>query len=191
MNSGAKAACLAAAVGLLAGCGARPTAPTINESMTQIMEPKAEIAWGIASKAYNAVGDGLDPAKLSGADWAAVGRAGQLIQDRALILADADPVVVAGPNEPIMGSQASGVKGNIGPQWEAADAGTIQARIDANPELFRRHARELAKAGGEFVRAAAGKDVALLYTVSSRLDEVCDGCHEPFWGTDEPPPFPR
>jgi hypothetical protein len=21
------------------------------------------------------------------------------------------------------------------------------------------------------------------------MDAVCDGCHEKFWGTDEPPPF--
>ncbi len=40
-------------------------------------------------------------------------------------------------------------------------------------------------------KAAVTKDAVLLHKVASGLDDVCDGCHEPFWGTDEPPPFPR
>jgi len=37
-------------------------------------------------------------------------------------------------------------------------------------------------------KAAKTRDIKTVYRVSSGLDEVCDGCHKPFWGTDDPPP---
>lgn len=43
----------------------------------------------------------------------------------------------------------------------------------------------------DLVKAAQSKDAGGVYKVSSNLDENCDGCHQPFWGTDEPPPFPK
>ena len=103
---------------LLCGCGGK--APTINESMTKVVQPQAEIIWNVTSRAFNAKGDGLDGSKITAADWAA-----------------------------------------------------------------------LADAGDKVVKSSATHDAALLYSVSANLDEVCDGCHQPFWGTDEPPPFPN
>lgn len=191
MNGGQHAVGLVIAVSLLAGCSGKSSAPTVNTVMTQVMEPKAQAVWDIASKAYNDKGDALVAAKLSAADWLEVGKAGQQIRDGALALADADRIVVAGKNEPVLGAQAAGIKGKIGKAWDAASAKQIQARIDANPKLFTQHAKDLADAGATFVQAAANKDVDLFYKVSSGLDETCDGCHEPFWGTDEPPPFPK
>ena len=191
MTRALRAIGLVASASLLFGCSAKSSAPTINESMTQVMQPQAQIAWDIASQAFNEVGDGLVAAKLSPADWAAVAKAGTLIRDRALILADAEHVVVAGKNEPIMGEQASGVRGNIGKEWDAASPKQVQDRIDANPKLFARHAKDLARDGASLIQAAANKDADLLYKVTSGLDETCDGCHAPFWGTDEPPPVPR
>ncbi len=182
---------IAAAAALLAGCHAKPAAPTINYTMTQIMEPTAQTIWDITAKAYNDKGDALVAAKLSTADWLEVGKAGQKMRDGAQALADADHVVVAGKNEPLLGEQAVGIKGNIGKDWDAVDAKQVQARIDADPKQFAQHARTLADAGAAFMQAAANKDVALFYKVSGDLDETCDGCHKPFWGTDEPPPFPK
>ena len=171
---------------LLCGCGGK--APTINESMTKVVQPQAEIIWNVTSRAFNAKGDGLDGSKITAADWAALADAGAKIRDRAQAIADAPHVTVATADETIMGQNAShaGTKQT----WDAASVKQVQGLIDANPKLFAQHARVLADAGDKVVKSSATHDAALLYSVSANLDEVCDGCHQPFWGTDEPPPFP-
>jgi len=179
---------LAAAAVALGGCSRKDDTPTINASMTQIMEPNAEKIWDIVSTAYNEIGDGLVADKISDADWKKIGEASRALKERAEIIATAKYIRVADANEPILGSQAVGVKGKIGTDWDAVDAKTVQARIDARPDLFKQKARVLVDAADAIGRAAQTRDVALLYKVSSGMDEVCDGCHEPFWGTDEPPP---
>lgn len=184
----ASTAVLAAAAALaLYGCAHKEAAPTVNASMTGVMEPKAEKIWGIASKAYNDVGDGLVAEKISEDDWKEIGEAGRALKERATLLATAPHIVVANANEPILGSQAVGQKGRLGAAWEAVGAQTIQKRIDANPAGFQAKARVLVDAADGLVRASQTKDAALFYKVASGMDEVCDGCHEPFWGTDEPP----
>ena len=181
---------LAAATALY-GCTRKEETPTINAMMTGVMEPKMEKIWGVASKAYNDVGDGLVAAKISDADWKDVGENSRLIKERAEIMASAQHIVVASANEPIMGSQAVGTKSTSGPAWDPVNAATVQARIDAKPDLFRQKAKVLVDAADAILRASQTKDVALFYKAASGMDEVCDGCHEPFWGTDEAPPFPK
>jgi hypothetical protein len=180
---------------MLGGCGeqksSKEATPTINSSMTGVMEPTAQTIWDIVSSAYNAKGDALDATKLSDGQWKQLSDASHRLHERAQMLAMAEHILVAADNEPILGSQAAGVKGGIGPAWDAASAKVVQARIDAKPELFAQKARDLANAAEAINRAANSKDIALLYKISSNLDEVCDACHEPFWGTDEPPPFPK
>ena len=189
--SKASAGVMAVAAALaLYGCARKDETPTINASMTGIMEPQAEKIWNLSSKAYNDVGDGLDASKLTDADWKELGEAGRQLKERAQILATAPHIVVANANEPILGSQAVGTKGKLGVAWDAVSAETIQGRIDAKPDLFKQKAQALVDAGDAIYRAAQTKDLSLLYKVSSGMDEVCDSCHEPFWGTDEPPHAP-
>lgn len=187
---------------LLAACGQKQQsapqekeeAPTLHQSMRLVMEAGAETIWDLSSKAYNDVGDGLDATKLSDDDWKKIAEASQAMKERAQLLTNSDfikNIVVAAPGEQILGAQAAGVKGNIGPEWDAASAEQIKARIEANPALFAQKAQDLVDHAEAMHRAAATKDAALLYKASSELDEVCDACHEPFWGTDEPPPFPK
>ena len=178
---------VAAAALALCGCTKKKEAPTINASMTDVMEPNAEKIWDTVSKAYNEIGDGLVADKLNDQDWKTIADASRALKERAQFLDKTDHIVVANANEPILGSQAVGIKGQIGPAWDAVNARTVQSRIDARPDLFKEKARVLVDAADAINRASQTKDVALLYKVSSDLDEVCDGCHEPFWGTDEPP----
>jgi hypothetical protein len=198
-----RAAVLAAATVLaLSGCGQKattqnesaekPAVPTINNSMRQVMEPKAETIWNTVSQAYNDVGDALVGSKLSDADWAKIGDSARAMKERAQILVDnADHLTVAAANEPILGSQAVGVKGDIGQKWDAKSAEQIHALIAANPKGFAEKAKILVDTADAMERAASTRDAVLLYKHASELDEVCDGCHEPFWGTDEPPAFPH
>jgi hypothetical protein len=181
------AAGIAIATLALYGCTHKPAVPTINASMTGIMEPSAEKIWNIVSKAYNDIGDGLVPSKIGDADWKVIADESRKMKDRAEILADADHIVVAAANEPILGSQAVGTKGPSGAAWDAVDAKIVQARIDAKPDLFRQKMRDLVTASDAINRSSQTRDVGLLYKIASGMDETCDSCHEPFWGTDEPP----
>ncbi len=177
---------LASGALLLAGCAKEKT-PTVNNSMTHIMQPDAQTIWDISSRAFNPKGDGLDPALFKPADWVKLAKAGRRMRDRAHLLATEPHVRVADFGEVIMGenSSHSGVRG----EWDAASPTQVQAYIDANPKLFAEKARVLEKAGQDLLTAAHRYDAKGVYAVSSNLDEVCDGCHEKFWGTDEPPPF--
>jgi len=180
-----------AAALLLSGCGKKEPTPTINASMTGVMEPAAQAIWDIVSNAYNDRGDALVASRITDADWKTLDRESARMKARAAVLAKADHITVAAANEPVLGSQAVGVKGNVGAAWDAVDAPQIQARIDDRHDLFRDKADDLVRAADAINRAALTKDAILLYKATSGLDEVCDGCHEPFWGTDEPPPFPH
>ncbi len=181
---------LASAVLLAAGCGRKP-APTVNASMTQVMAPQAQTIWDITSHAFNDKGDGLDGSKISEADWVKLADAGRRLQERAMVLAKAHHITAAAPGEIIMGGEAAGAPSPIGHTWDAANASKVQGFIDGNPALFAQRAQILAEAGAALAKAARTKDVRTAYQVSSNLDEDCDGCHKPFWGTDEPPPFPH
>jgi hypothetical protein len=165
--------------------------PTINASMTKVMSIHAQTIWDITSRAFNERGDGLAEEKVSATDWIELGLAGQHLRDRAIVLAEAADIVVAGPGETILGAAYAGRQGAIGRDWDAASAAQVQAKIAANRTLFNQRARTLAEAGDTLVKAARTKDIKALYGVSSNLDEVCDGCHERVWGTDEAPPFPK
>ncbi len=184
-------AVLAPAVLLAAACGPRMPAPTVNETMTQVMEPEAQTIWDVTSHAFNDRGDGLEASKLTAADWAELEKAGRRMQDQALALAKDRHVKAVAPGEHILGGDASGQRGDIGKEWDAASARKVQAMIDADPALFAERARILAQAGATVAQASRDRNAQTLYGVSSNLDEVCDGCHEKFWGTDLPPPFPK
>jgi hypothetical protein len=182
----APAAGVLAVVALAAGIASSATMPTVNDSMTHVMSVHAQTIWDISSAAFNARGDGLVAKKISPSGWKQLGEAGRLLKERALLLANADHVVVAVKGEHILGEESA----HGGPH-DAASVKQIQAFIDHDPKQFRKRAMTLAEAGEALEKAAKARDIRGVYKVSSNLDEVCDGCHEPFWGTDEPPPPPK
>ncbi|HEY4031783.1 MAG TPA: hypothetical protein VGM25_15675 [Caulobacteraceae bacterium] len=200
MSAAVLAACALAAAGHGAGVAktapARAPAPakpapmvTVNDSMTHVMSLEAQTIWDVSSKAFNFQGDGLNPKKLDAKDWKALEGAGIRIRERAMLLATAKRVIVAGPDEHILGEEAAhaGVKKT----WDAASARQVQALIDAQPKKFAEHAWTLVRTGDSLAKAAKLRDIKTVYKVSAGLDEVCDGCHQPFWGTDDPPPPPK
>jgi hypothetical protein len=179
----------AAAPGKTAAAPGRAAAPpTVNDSMTKVMSVNAQTIWDISSKAFNDKGDGLVAKKLNDNDWKQLGEAGRQMKERATLLATAKRVIVANPDEQILGEEAS--KGGVKKTWDAANRKQIQALIDAKPKLFTQHAWTLVRTGADLEKASKTRDIKTLYRVSANLDEVCDGCHKPFWGTDDPP-LPR
>lgn len=182
----APAAGVLTVVALAAGIASSASMPTVNDSMTHVMSVHAQTIWDISSKAFNDKGDGLVAKKLTANDWKKLAEAGRQLRERATLLAKADHVVVAARGEHILGEEAA----HGGPH-DAASAKQIQAMIDHDPKQFVKRAMTLAEAGAALEKAAKARDVRGVYKVSSNLDEVCDGCHEPFWGTDEPPAVPK
>ncbi len=180
------AAGVLAVVALAAGIASSATMPTVNDSMTHVMSVHAQTIWDISSAAFNKKGDGLVAKKISPGDWKRLGEAGRQLKERATLLAKADRMIVSVRGEHILGEESA----NGGPH-DAASAKQIQAMIDRDHKQFVRRAMTLAEAGAAMEKAAKARDVRGVYKVSSNLDEVCDGCHEPFWGTDEPPPVPK
>lgn len=162
---------------LLAACGPKTPPPTIHTSMTDVVAPQAQVIWDITNRSYNTAGDGFDPAKISAADWAKLRVAGRRLKERGNILAKVHDIRAADPGAPIMGSGEAG----------APTVQQIQAFIDADRAGLAEHARDLAQAGATVEKAAKHKDLAPLYKVASGLDDVCDGCHEKYWGSDMPP----
>ena len=164
--------------------------PTINDSMTKVMSTNAQTIWDISSKAFNARGDGLVAAKVTAKDWAQVADAAQAMNTRGLYLAKAPhALVVAATDEQVLGEDAS--HGGAKKTWDAASRQQIKGLIEANPALFTKRANILATAMADLVKGSKTRDIKVLYRVSSNLDEYCDGCHQPFWGTDDPPPVPK
>ena len=161
--------------------------PSVNDSMTKVMSTNAQTIWDISSKAFNARGDGLVAAKVTAKDWAQLGDAARAMNARALFLAkDPRGLVVAKPDEMVMGEEAS--RGGVKKTYDAANRQQIKALIVANPALFTKRANILAKAMADLAAASKTKNIKVFYRVSSNLDEYCDGCHQPFWGTDDNPP---
>ncbi len=171
---------LAAGLVLAAGCGPKTSAPTVHASMTQVIAPQAQAIWDVTNAAYNDAGDGLDPAKISAADWTRLGQAGRQVSDQARQLAQARKVVAAAP----------GVKIDSEGDAGAAGAKEVQAYIDANPAAFAERARKLADAGDMVVKAAQAKDVKPLFAASTDLDPVCESCHVQFWYPKQARPKP-
>ena len=183
-------AALASIALLAAGCGPKPPTPTVNASMTQVIAPQTQTIWDITNRAINAKGDGLDGSKISSTEWVKVEKAALRLSRRAHVLAESRGIVAAGDDEIIMGGDAAGAPSGIGHTWDAASAKQVQAFIDAKPALFAERARILARSADTMVWAARTKDARALHRETSGMDEVCDGCHVTFWGTDENPPFP-
>jgi hypothetical protein len=175
---------VAAAFGLAAQSAAPPS---VNDSMTKVMSTNAQTIWDISSKAFNYRGDGLDGSKVSAKDWAQVEEAAKAMNARALFLAKAPhSLVIAKADEQILGEEAS--RGGRKGTYDAANRQQIKALINANPALFTKRANILAKAMADLAKGSKTHDIKVFYRVSSNLDEYCDGCHQPFWGTDDNPP---
>lgn len=172
------AAVLASGVLIVGGCGPRTPPPTVHASMKEVIAPEAQAIWDVTNHATNGAGDGLDPSKITGAEWAQLENAGRQLKTRASVLAKVRNVVVAEPGVKLQDEGAAG----------GSNVKAVQAYVDANRAAFSEHARKLAEAGDAVLKASKTKDVAPLFAVSSNLDQVCESCHAQFWYPPQPKP---
>jgi len=163
------------AVLLLAGCSSpreESSAPqlTFNEIMKGEIDIRADEVWAIGNAAIDEQA-GLDPAKMTDADWDKLAASSTSLQQAALELANLNPIVVVRPGEKIADE---GVPGGD-------SAAEVQANIDRNPQGMRDMANSLAAHMAELTRAAEAHDAAKAGPLINQLDGVCESCHLDYW----------
>ena len=144
--------------------------PTCHEVMKDQIDVNADALWEVANAA---IGDdaGLDPAKLSDAQWADLVTRAEAVQQASLAIAGMDPVVVARPGVKI---SDEGIPGGH-------SAAQVQTQIDANPQGMRDMANALAAHMGDLAKAARNHDPAKAGPLINQLDSVCENCHLEYW----------
>jgi len=63
----------------------------------------------------------------------------------------------------------------------------IQAKIEANRELFDKYLDALQATGIEALTAVKAKSVQGLFDVGEKIDVACENCHLEFWYPGEKP----
>jgi cytochrome c556 len=146
----------------------------LHRTMKTIVAPMADALWAVGNDTMDDAGN-ADARRIKPADWAKLGSAAQAMKDAALGLANAPKVIAAMPGDKLQNDGAPG----------ATTAAQIQGFIDADPQGFATHARELAAVSDEFLQSAKSHDAVKLTAASGRLDEVCESCHTRFWYPNE------
>ena len=150
--------------------GASPPDRNLHELMKQVVAVQTQVIWDIGNRALNDAGN-PDPSKIKDADWKKIATTGGSLKDAANALADAKQIVAAAPGQKIADEQNPG----------SLNAKGVQKAIDANPQLFRAMARQLAVSMDQIVQSTRTRDAAKFLDVSGRLDQVCEQCHVQFW----------
>lgn len=66
----------------------------------------------------------------------------------------------------------------------------IQAKIDANRDLWLKHVAELQNVGKETMQVVTAKNTQGLFEIGEKIDRVCENCHLEFWYPGEAAPKP-
>jgi hypothetical protein len=66
----------------------------------------------------------------------------------------------------------------------------IQAKIDANRNLWLKHVAELQNVGKETMQIVTSKNAKGLFEIGEKIDRVCENCHLEFWYPGEAAPKP-
>jgi len=166
---------LVPALALAAGCSGEKTEPeqakqTFHEVMKGEVDTRADLVWGVGNAAIGDRG-GIDPTKMTDADWVKLAEGATSLQEAALKIATMDPLVVTRPGVKILDEDEP-----LGDK--PVD---IQARFDKDPQTLRDMANGLAVHAGDIASAAREHDAARAGELVDQLDGVCEGCHVEYW----------
>jgi hypothetical protein len=147
---------------------------TIQELMQSIIDPSADGLWNASGTVVDQ--DGVhDGSPKTAEEWLDVRRAAvRIIEGGNLLMMPGRDAAPAGTR-----SETPGV------ELEPAE---ITALIKKNRKTFNSFAKALQDLGVESLHAVDAKDVMGLLEIGSRMEGVCEGCHQTFW---YPPPQKR
>jgi hypothetical protein len=165
------------ALALVVGCAKeepRQPAPTFHEVMKDRVDLRADVVWAVGNAAIGDHG-GIDPAKMSDADWDKLAEGAESLRQAALEIATMDPVVLT----------RDGVKIADEDIPDGHSSADVQARFDREPQKLRELANALAAHNADLAAAARAHDAARAGPLIDQLDGVCESCHLEFWYPDQ------
>lgn len=146
----------------------RPTA-SIQELMQSIVDPSADALWESVSSTTTKDGV-VDKVPQSDAEWIE-------LRHLAIRIAESGNLLSI-PGRPIAHSgkqlEDSHIKGIL-------SVPEIQARLDQDPALFRKLARDLQLAAETTLTAIDAKNIEGFLEAGSRIDQACEQCHLHYW----------
>lgn len=143
----------------------QPTA-TVEELMRWMIDPAADALWDAV--VTTSTPEGLEEVKPeTEGDWIRLER-------HALVLAEAGNLLQI--DRPVAGPDAVSDLPGVDLSPEA-----IAALVDADPETWRRTARELHDVGAALLAGIRARDLDALLAGGERLDVACESCHSRFW----------
>lgn len=147
-------------------------APKANLQLTMLtkVNPQGLALWDVTNNSQDEKGY-LDPKKLTAEKWAKLMKIGKALEEAGMTLSTSKGIVAALPGAKLQDED--------GPN--ASKAADVQRYLDAKPEVFREHAKQLQQTGAGVVAAAKKRDVKQLGELSESLDGVCEECHVIFW----------
>ncbi|BBC72020.1 conserved hypothetical protein [Altererythrobacter sp. B11] len=143
---------------------------TLHEVMKNEIDVRADEVWAIGNAAMDD-NAGIDPARMTDADWANLKTHSLSLQQAAVDLATLDPIIVVKPGVKIADE---GV-----PYGDSA--ADVQSNVDKNPQGLRDMANALAAHMGELAKAAEAHDAAKAGPLINQMDGVCENCHLDYW----------
>ncbi|EIZ81192.1 hypothetical protein WSK_0137 [Novosphingobium sp. Rr 2-17] len=146
------------------------SAVSVHDEMVTVVIPQTQAIWDVSNASLNDEGS-PDPTKVSDADWQSVKAASSALMTSLDRLATANRFLAAKPGDKIMDQDIAG----------AAQPKDVQARLDANPQGFRDHAKTLSDFIKAINGAAAKKDFKTFSERTAELDGACEGCHKAYW----------
>jgi hypothetical protein len=156
----------------LAACSQSKEAATVtvHDEMVKTVIPQTQVIWDVSNQTFDDNGE-PDPKKMTDADWVKVkSAAGQLMisLDR---MATATKITAAKPGDKILDQEYSG----------SPKAQDVQAKIDADPNGFRQHAKQMKDFFAVIDQAADTKNFQAFYAKANEADSACEGCHKSYW----------
>ena len=148
--------------------GNRAVHASIKEVMQSIVDPSADVLWGAVGTVVDNENGIQELRPKSPEDWANVRNAAvRILEGGNLLTMRGREVAPAGTK-----SETPGVE---------LEPSEIAALIDTDRSTFEGFAQALQGLGAEAVRAVDARNVDVLMDIGTRMDNVCESCHEAFW----------
>jgi len=170
-------ACALASIPLLISCdivahqpapspGFKPVA-TLQEIMTDIIDPNIDFVWNSVSSVSTASGT-EERQPQSDEDWLA-------LRQHALAVAEAANLLLI-EDRPIAANASATSSGGA-----ELNPPQIQALIAAHHDQFSQRAQGLRSAAQGLLTAIAAKNVEALENAGGVVEQACEQCHSQFW----------
>lgn len=136
-----------------------------HQAMVDWINPGAIVISQVIGDAKSET-EGLDPVLMDALAWDKIRRAAQSLEFSSRRMADAEVLKV--------GAHTAEVPG-------FANRAEIQAKLDADPQLFRKLSTQMADTARELGNAASTRNPRLTRQLADNLSESCQTCHTQYW----------